>query len=426
MAELGQTTDPKALIPGDAATISRTQAALQAYGDLLHMAGEGLKRIDTTDGWSGDAADAFRKVFHGQPGKWLDAGDAFHDAAAALGSYLPTLTWAQGQAAEAINTWASGDAHHQAAQDQLNSARSQLDGAGHAADAAVGKARDKAPKKPGFWSQLGDDIGGFLSDAGHFAENVGETALDDLASVGNAMLHDPGSMADMAGGLVLATLGAGGEVAGAALDVTGIGSVLGVPAAVVSAGAIASGLSLMGLGASNIMQDAAGSDRVNMSSNNGGGGGGSNGPVNGPGHTQPSGAADPTATPDGHVTNIPKKADPETVRALSRENESADILAKNGYKVEQNPNVPGAKNPDYKVEGQVFDCYSPTTDKPRAISDAIEKKVAKGQADRIVLNLSDSDVDPAALNAQLHDYPVPGLQEVTVIDKAGNVLHFYP
>jgi hypothetical protein len=31
-----------------------------------------------------------------------------------------------------------------------------------------------------------------------------------------------------------------------------------------------------------------------------------------------------------------------------------------------------------------------------------------------------------ALNAQLHDWPNPGLKEVIAIDKDGNLLHLYP
>jgi hypothetical protein len=109
--------------------------------------------------------------------------------------------------------------------------------------------------------------------------NFGETALTDLASVGNAMLHDPGSALDVAGGLGLAVLGAGGEVGGFALDITGIGSALGVPLNVVSAAAITGGLGMAGLGLNTIMHDAAGPDRVSMTSDGGGGGGGTSDPT---------------------------------------------------------------------------------------------------------------------------------------------------
>jgi hypothetical protein len=61
---------------------------------------------------------------------------------------------------------------------------------------------------------------------------------------------------------------------GLVLDATGIGAVLGVPAGVVSAAAIAGGLGLAAAGLGTIAQDAAGPDRVDMTSDGGGGGGG--------------------------------------------------------------------------------------------------------------------------------------------------------
>ena len=72
------------------------------------------------------------------------------------------------------------------------------------------------------------------------------------------------------------------------------------------------------------------------------------------------------------------------------------------------------------------DNYAPTSDRPRNIAKEMQKKVDKGQTDRIVLNLSDSPVDLGEMSAQLHDWPIKGLKEVTVIDRQGNVIHFYP
>ncbi|MEV7470599.1 putative T7SS-secreted protein [Streptomyces kronopolitis] len=424
MTGLGQGGGAKALIPGNVASLRHTQAALQAYGDLLHRAGEGLKRIDTSDGWSGDAAEAFRKVFHGQPSKWLRAGDAFHHAAKALDSYIETLSWAQREADSALKLWESGESHHDAAKDKLDNAYSQWDTAGQTAANIVGKARDLAPPEPGFWSELGDDIGSFLSGAGHVAEQVGETVLTDLAAVGSAMLQDPGSVGSVLGGLALATVGAGGEVAGVALDATGVGAALGVPAAAVSATAITGGLGMAGAGMSNIMKDAAG--RMHMESEGEGGGGGGSKAPNDPGHTLPKRDPDPNAKASGNPENIPKKADPQTVRALSRQNESADRLAQHGYDVEHSPSVPGSRNPDYKINGEVFDCYSPSSGSARNIAGEIQGKIDKEQTERVVLNLADSPVDVSKMNAQLHDWPNPGLKEVIAIDKNGNILHLYP
>jgi len=69
------------------------------------------------------------------------------------------------------------------------------------------------------------------------------------------------------------------------------------------------------------------------------------------------------------------------------ENESATTLARQGYDIEQNPTVPGDKNPDHHIEGQIFDNYAPSSDSARNIADNIERKVVNGQTDRVVLNL---------------------------------------
>lgn len=213
-AELGETNDPTQLIPGNPGSITATAQALRLRGDSLREAGTGLQRIDTSDGWSGAAADAFRAKFQGQPGKWLVAGDCFHASADALTSYAGTLTWAQKEAATAIAQWNAGQANtqqattqHQQAEQQaghslaftdpgeagrraarstLDNARKQLDTAGDDAATTAGHARDKAPEKPGFWSKVGD----FFEDAGAGLANAGGHLLNGLASLGNAVAVD--------------------------------------------------------------------------------------------------------------------------------------------------------------------------------------------------------------------------------------------
>jgi hypothetical protein len=149
-------------------------------------------------------------------------------------------------------------------------------------------------------------------------------------------------------------------------------------------------------------------------------------PGGGGDHTQPSRTPNPNAEPDGTPTRIRDNESPENKLALQRENESAQILARKGYQVEQNPSTPGDKNPDYRIEGEIFDNYAPTSGNARNIADTIEDKVTSGQADRIVLNLTDSNVDLDRMRAQLRDWPIEGLKEVKVIDKNGNVVDLYP
>jgi hypothetical protein len=131
--------------------------------------------------------------------------------------------------------------------------------------------------------------------------------------------------------------------------------------------------------------------------------------------TRPSRPPDPDARPRGRPARIEPKSDAATVRGRTRENEAAALLARLGYDVEQSPAVPGAKNPDYLIEGRVFDAYAPQADRPRNIWSEVQKKVLKGQADRILIVLEDSSVTMGALTRQFGEYAIPGLNEVLAL-----------
>jgi hypothetical protein len=145
--------------------------------------------------------------------------------------------------------------------------------------------------------------------------------------------------------------------------------------------------------------------------------------------TVPSGTPNPAAKPTGPRAKIGPKDKPETVRGRTRENETADALAKAGYKVEQNPPKPvgSKKEPDYKIEGEYADCYAP--DKETSVRNVwtnVEKKVVRQeQASRIVLNLDDWHGDFAALQKQFKDWAIPGLIEVFVV-QGGKVTRLFP
>lgn len=323
MAELGQTSDPKALVPGDVGTVADTMWQLRTYGDELHEAGAGLSAIDTTEGWSGAAADAFHKIFQGQPGKWTEAGDCFHNAANALDQYENTLQWAQQQASDAIQLWNDGqaattqaktahaqavaqaqqenaaaaaagepttpvnipfvdpgEAKRQAAQQMLTRARDQLKKAGDTAADAVGKARDKAPPKPGFWSQLGSDIGGMAESAWHGIEDFGTTVVNGAASFGNAVINHPGDVLSAIGGAGLTVISSAGEAGGFALDATGVGSIAGVPLNAVSAAGVVAGTGITAGAVGDLMHHAMTDDQVSpMKVDSSGGGSDEPGPT---------------------------------------------------------------------------------------------------------------------------------------------------
>ncbi|MGW1624777.1 hypothetical protein [Streptomyces sp. NPDC002172] len=85
------------------------------------------------------------------------------------------------------------------------------------------------------------------------------------------MLHDAGSTLSVLGGLALVAGGLGEEAGGVLLDATGIGAALGIPINVAAAAQIAVGVSMAGAGLANIVNDATGPDRVDMTSDGTGG-----------------------------------------------------------------------------------------------------------------------------------------------------------
>ncbi|MGY1877009.1 helix-turn-helix domain-containing protein [Nocardia gipuzkoensis] len=150
--------------------------------------------------------------------------------------------------------------------------------------------------------------------------------------------------------------------------------------------------------------------------------------------TRPSRDPDPDAVPSGSEAVVPVlgpgQGPPgflQEQRGLRRQNEAAVVLARAGFRVEQHPVESGARLPDFRIEGQLFDCYSPATGKVSNICFEIRRKVyVKRQAERIVVNLADSTADPGELSLALRRHPIPTLREILAIDRHGTVLRLWP
>jgi hypothetical protein len=248
MTELGETADPRLLVPGDPEAARAVARSMIAFAGNLIQAGDGLARITTPEGWSGEAADAFRDRFATQPPAWQDAGAAFTVASRALDIYAETLEWAQRHAAEAARVFGSEPTP---AVGLLANARGQLAAAGDAAARALDDAAAGAPTSPSFWDDVGDLLG-----------EVGRDVVNASASLGNAALNHPTDVAAMAGGAGLMLLGGTGAVGGGALTVTGAGAPAGVPLTIASAGLVATGAGVAGAGAISLAINASGDDRM--------------------------------------------------------------------------------------------------------------------------------------------------------------------
>lgn len=116
----------------------------------------------------------------------------------------------------------------------------------------------QAPQTPGFWDSVGDTA----SAVGHGVVNIGTTAVNALASAGNAALNHPAEVAAGAAGTALAAASLGGEGLGLGLDATGAGAAAGVPLNAVSAAGVATGTSMAGAAAMSIANHASGDDQV--------------------------------------------------------------------------------------------------------------------------------------------------------------------
>lgn len=176
--ELGQTQDPKELVPGDVAVIDRHVSVLKTQGSRLDDTAGTVGAIRTAH-WSGPAADAFEGELSQLPKAWRKLAGVLDDMQSALTTYAGALTAAQGKAADAIAKWNQGQAATQRAVvdfnakvERYNAERRQLD------------ANPFAP--PPQWSDPGaalrEEAQQLLRDARESVESAGNTAS---RSIGN-------------------------------------------------------------------------------------------------------------------------------------------------------------------------------------------------------------------------------------------------
>jgi hypothetical protein len=147
-------------------------------------------------------------------------------------------------------------------------------------------------------------------------------------------------------------------------------------------------------------------------------------------------ASDKLTNPTRPLGSKPKgryeTPDPKDPRPIVRQNGAADLLAAKGYDVEMLPATKGGNgygikpesNPDFLINGNAFDVFSPNTKNVRNIWSTVEYK-SQTQASRVLLNLDDYSGSMTKLQNQFNDWKIDSLDELLFI-KNGEVTRLLP
>ncbi|WP_158851955.1 putative T7SS-secreted protein [Saccharothrix deserti] len=108
-ARLGETNDPKALIPGEPELLTGDLRQLVKTLRTVVAVAEDLGRVDP-GAWSGDASASFRSVFAAEPPRWLQAGEDLGGGGRLLADYGDALVKSQSEAQRAIEMYLEAQA----------------------------------------------------------------------------------------------------------------------------------------------------------------------------------------------------------------------------------------------------------------------------------------------------------------------------
>ncbi|MEL6341349.1 MAG: hypothetical protein AAFQ65_15700 [Myxococcota bacterium] len=136
----------------------------------------------------------------------------------------------------------------------------------------------------------------------------------------------------------------------------------------------------------------------------------------------------PDAKPRGPREKIEEKLEPAQKKDLEHQLEATDALAEFGFDVEQLPPKNIRKSPELRLNGEIFDVYSPRADTPiDAVRGHIQNKVADGQTRRVVVNLDQVRIEPRDLSIALDRNRAQhrGLREVIAFYE-GKITRIYP
>ncbi|WP_410659650.1 putative T7SS-secreted protein [Amycolatopsis sp. lyj-112] len=109
MTALGQTTDPRQLVPGEPEKLTNDLRRVVGNIKGMDVIGTGLGKLDPAE-WTGSASNAFRSAFGAEPARWGEAIDAFGKGGQSLADFGEVLAWGQGEAQRAIELYTQAQA----------------------------------------------------------------------------------------------------------------------------------------------------------------------------------------------------------------------------------------------------------------------------------------------------------------------------
>lgn len=109
-AELGDTRDPSALIPGDVAALYRAISAWRVREQNADEVGAALRTMQAVADWTGEAADAYGTRVGAVASGWSAMAAAFRRGGSALEDVAAAIDAARARAGDAVDLWDRADA----------------------------------------------------------------------------------------------------------------------------------------------------------------------------------------------------------------------------------------------------------------------------------------------------------------------------
>lgn len=108
------------------------------------------------------------------------------------------------------------------------------------------------------------------------------------------------------------------------------------------------------------------------------------------------------------------------------ENEVAEILWLHGHNVRRkavDTFEQSVKRPDFRIDDEIFDAYTPASPRARNIWEAVAGKIRSGQTQNVIVFLRDTSVSTESVVGQFTSYSIPGLNRLWLATRDGEILY---